>query len=282
MLRRTRSRGRGWTVPLAVLLLAGAWIACVEPAEAGMLTAGWGHRVSVGDGVVHVWSEFPPAGVDAAVGYPAWGYRFHPNYAMVDCDIDPEESMVILDGEELGEADDFDGFPSYLFIRPGQHVLEFRSEGMQTMILRGSFLSGAFIRVDRELEYGGDVHVVQLGDPVDVTGTGEPAYSPPVLPPDDGPAGPPAEPAMDRAEPGAGFLKLQVTPADAAVYIDDSFFGSGDEISRLHGYIRLATGEHAIQVTRPGYQARILPVHIISGEKQNLDIWLEMATPPEE
>lgn len=287
MIRKSRSTGRGWTVPLAVLLLAGAGSAGITAAEAGLLTVGWGHEVAVGDGVVHVWSEFPPPGVDAVIGYPAWGYRFHPDYAMVDCDVDPEEALVVLDGEMLGEADDYDGFPSYLFVRPGQHVLEFKVEGRQTLVIRGAFLSGAFVRVDRELEDGGAEQLVLLGDPVDVTHAAGAVYSPPVLPPDDGPAGVSVPAGMAQVETvvaqdvaEAGFLKLQVTPADAAVYIDDRFFGSGDEISRLHGYIRLSPGEHTIQVNRPGYQARTLPVNVIRGEKQSLDVLLQKAVPP--
>lgn len=289
MRRRTTLTFRDWSALLTSLLLVGAWGAGAVPVEAGLLTPGWGQSVCAGAGVVHVWSEFPPAvrGGDMAFVYPAWGYRFHPNYTMVDCDVDPEEAIVILDGEMLGEADDYDGFPSYLFIRPGMHTLEFRAEGLQSLVIRGSFLSGAFIRVDRELEYGGEPHVVELDEPVNVTQGEEPYHRPPpVLPPDDGPAGPPAAPPSmpgngpppESAADDAGFLKLQVTPADAAVYIDDRFFGSGDEISRLHGYIRLAAGEHTIQVTRPGFASRSLPVNIIAGEKQNLDLWLEKAS----
>jgi hypothetical protein len=254
-----------------------------------LLAAVCSHEVSAAEGVVHVWSEFPPQGIEAVIGYPAWGYRFHPSYAMVDCDVDPEEALVILDGETLGEADDYDGFPSYLFIHPGQHQLEFRYEGRQLLVLRGSFLSGAFIRVDRELERGGEPMLVELGEPVDVGGGEQPPYQPPVLPPDDGPAGPvspttgPDSAAETREQAGdAGYLELQVTPADAAVYVDDRFFASGDEISRLHGYIRLSAGEHSIQVTRPGYRARNLVVDVIGGEKQHLDVWLEQAAPPGE
>jgi hypothetical protein len=77
-------------------------------------------------------------------------------------------------------------------------------------------------------------------------------------------------------QPGeAGFLRLQVSPGDAAVYIDDRFFGSADEISRLHGFIRLSPGPHTIQVTRPGYASTSLPVEIVDGEKHHLDVWLE-------
>jgi len=285
---RTTSTFGFWFALLASLLFVGAWAAGTVPVEAGLLTPGWGQSVSTTEGVVHVWSEFPPAvvGGDVAFFYPAWGYRFHPNYTMVDCDIDPEEAIVILDGEALGEADDYDGFPSYLFIRPGMHTLEFRAEGRPSLVIRGTFLSGAFIRVDRELEFGGEPLVVELNEPVDVTGGEEPYHMPPpILPPDDGPAGPSATPpAMSGEEPraapaaaDAGFLKLQVTPVDAAVYIDDRFFGSGDEISRLHGYIRLSAGEHTVQVTRPGFVSRTLPVNVIVGEKQSLDVWLEKA-----
>jgi len=258
-------------VSLLLVLLVCACSAAGTAARADVLIAG--------HGVVHVWSEYPAAVVDPVLGYPAWGYRFHPNYAMVDCDIDPEEALVILDGEPLGEADDFDGFPSYLFIRPGRHQLEFRSPGCQPLTISGLFRSGAFIRVDRELEEGTEPQLVQLEEPEDVSGSGEPAYAPPTLPPDDGPAGPPdpPSPAGPAVSDEAGFLRLQVSPADAAVYIDDRFFGSGDEISRLHGYIRLAPGPHTIQVTRPGYQARTLPVEISVDEKQHLDVWLERA-----
>lgn len=285
MNRSTRSTCGSSTPLLTLFLLAAACCAGSAGAWAGVTTVGVGHDAAVADGVVYVWSEHPPAGIDAVVGYPAWGYRFHPSYAMVDCDVDPEEALVILDGEVLGEADDYDGFPAYLSIRPGRHELEFRAEGLQTLVLSGSFLSGAFIRVDRELGAGGEPMMVALGEPVEVSGEEQPPYQPPVLPPDDGPAGPPApggEAVTEDQTARDGFLKLQVTPADAAVYIDDRFFGSGDEISRLHGFIRLPPGEHSIQVTRPGYQTRTLPVSMLPGEKQNLDVWLEREASPED
>ncbi len=276
----------GSSAPLLTLfLLAAACCAGSAGARAGVITVGVGHDVAMADGVVYVSSEHPPEGIDAVLGYPAWGYRFHPSYAMVDCDVDPEEALVILDGEVLGEADDYDGFPAYLYIRPGRHELQFKADGLQTLVLSGAFLSGAFIRVDRELGAGGEPMMVALGEPVEVSGEEQPLYQPPVLPPDDGPAGPPAPQGAALPEDQAGrdgFLKLQVSPADAAVYIDDRFFGSGDEISRLHGFIRLPPGEHSIQVIRPGYQARTLPVSMVPGEKQNLDVWLEREVSPED
>lgn len=282
MLPRTGIPSLGLTALSSLIVLSLVAAAGSPAAWAGLLPIGWGSGVSTAEGVVHVWSEFPPGGRSVFV-YPGWGYRFHPDYTIVDCDVDPEEALVVLDGEVLGEADDFDGFPSYLFIRPGHHVLEFRAPGRRPLVMRGSFRSGAFIRVDRELEHGGEPQYVPLDDPVDVSGLEPPGYTPPELPPDDGPAGvvPPAAAADEQGgqavipPEGAGFLRLQVSPADAAVYIDDRFFGSGDEISRLHGFIRLAPGPHTIEVTRPGYAPKSLPLEIVHGEKQHLDVWLE-------
>jgi len=258
-------------------------------ADAGWGSGGWGHAVTIGPGVVHVWSEFPPPmGGPVIAGYPAWGYRFHPSYAMVDCDLDPEEAAVLLDGELLGEADDFDGFPSYLFVRPGHHHLEFRAPGLESLVLRGDFRSGAFIRIDREMEPGVETHLVDLGDPDSVSPPPLPEsqQAPPQLPADDGPAGaldgPPPAPEPPQTAGDAGFLRLLVKPADAAVYIDDRFFGSGEEISRLHGYIRLTPGEHTIQAIRPGYRSRVLPVNILVDDKQHLDLWLEAEPDPGE
>jgi len=39
----------------------------------------------------------------------------------IDFDVDPEESKIFLDGKLRGEADDFDGFPGLLHVRPGTH-----------------------------------------------------------------------------------------------------------------------------------------------------------------
>lgn len=259
MKRRNRSTFPDWSALLALLTVLFVCGAGVIPAQAGV-----------------------------AYLTPAWGSGFHPGYAMVDCDLDPEEALVILDGEVLGEADDFDGFPSYLFVRPGAHTLEFRAEGYQPLMVRGTFRSGAFIRVDRELGIGDAPLLVELETTENQDQMVERSHEPPpVLPPDDGPAGPQANQpsrAEERATGNqavnqAGYLRLKVIPGDAAVYIDDRFIGTGDEISRLHGALRLATGEHTIQVIRPGFVNRILQHLVIDGEHQQLDVWLESANP---
>jgi len=94
----------------------------------------------------------------------------------------------------------------------------------------------------------------------------------------DGPLGDPGRGEADSVPESAGLLKLMVKPADASVYIDDRLYGSGEEVSELHGFIRLSVGEHTIQIVRPGYQNRTLAVSVTAGEKQHLDVYLEAVT----
>lgn len=77
-----------------------------------------------------------------------------PNYAIIDTDISPEEAKVYLDGERLGEADDFDGLPKYLLISPGRHVLEFRRSGYQTLRIDIDARRGHYYDIDRSLNEG--------------------------------------------------------------------------------------------------------------------------------
>jgi len=75
---------------------------------------------------------------------------------VVDCDVDPEEAKVYLDGSRLGEADEFDGFPQYLTISPGHHVIEFRRTGYQTLRLELEARPGGYYDVNRKM-YAGDI-----------------------------------------------------------------------------------------------------------------------------
>lgn len=67
---------------------------------------------------------------------PSYSQRYSryssPDWAAIDTDISPEEAEVYLDGEFIGSADNFDGYPDFLYLTPGSHVLEFRRDGYET------------------------------------------------------------------------------------------------------------------------------------------------------
>ena len=68
-------------------------------------------------------------------GYgPGYGYGYAPSsdWAVVDTDVSPESARVYIDGQLIGTADDFDGFPDYLYLRQGRYKIEFRLPGFET------------------------------------------------------------------------------------------------------------------------------------------------------
>jgi hypothetical protein len=82
---------------------------------------GWGYG----------WSPYYYGAFYYGRGYGA-GYGNTSDWAVVDTDVSPEEARVYLDGRYIGTADDFDGYPDYLYLRPGQYKLEFRLEGYES------------------------------------------------------------------------------------------------------------------------------------------------------
>jgi len=272
---------------LAIMLLGGHCLASFD-VSAVPLVITWEEDGHQDDDVLHLWAAIPPNYVRPRVHSPFRGYRFHPHYALMDCELDPKEAMVIVDGELLGEADDFDGFPSYLMLRPGYHQVEFHHQGHRSLVLEGLFRTGSFIRVGRELEGGVGQRVIKLQAPrVIDTGRQQKKMPPPIDKGEEGisqlTAG--SEPSSVQTSPSlpvgsqdppddAGLLALTITPFDASVYLDDCFFGTGEEVSLLHGFIRLPPGEHRIQIQRPGYRAQTLEVVITAGEKQQLEVKL--------
>lgn len=120
---------------LLTMVVAVAWSASPDAAEAG-------HRRPF----------YPPP-------FGFWGpshvyVEGAPNRAYVDCDISPEDARVFVNGREIGEADDFDGFPRHLTLRPGRYRLEFRHPGYRTLVVEVDLRRGWLFRLDDDLQRG--------------------------------------------------------------------------------------------------------------------------------
>jgi hypothetical protein len=171
---------------------------------------------------------------------------------------------VILDGEPIGEAREFNGTWDVLELEPGRHVFTFEAPGYMSLEVGVAAATGRRYRVAYELRKG------EGRDPRSDALLG-PAAPPAAVPPDGAAA--PQPPAQgrttDRGEPGLrrGFLKIYVSPSDAAVYLDGEFLGRGDELARLHGAIPVAAGGHRIEVVRPGYRSRMENVDVGDGQQ---------------
>ena len=207
----------------------------------------------------------------AAYGYPyGYPYGYAPGYAyggaypaaaFVDTDISPEEAQVYLDGEYVGTADDFDGFPTYLPIEAGKHELTFKLEGFRSVTKQIDAPARAVLSFDFRLPEG-------TGGEADESPGGQ------------GNAGSAyegeSEVALQNAEEvGPGFVALKVTPPDASVYLDGVFLGSADVVSRLHGNLRVESGKHRIEVVRPGHKAASKEITVKAGERLTVSIDLK-------
>ena len=67
-----------------------------------------------------------------------------------------------------------------------------------------------------------------------------------------------------------GLLTLNVTPADASVYVDGRFVGS----ARQTGDLELRPGRHRVEVVRPGYRTAERDLTIETGRTQTLSLAL--------
>ena len=228
-------------------------------------------------------------------------------------DVSPEEARVFLDGRYIGIADDFDGFPDFLYLRKGKYVLEFRLDGYETQSVTIDAKPGARFDVNNKLKKipgapqygsydtpkpeGGIIRFwgKQRGVDVPYEGEGPPASRPPrgsdlEVQPDDAPAPPPgaqprddawrqpalasAPPAAEAVRPKQGRLHFLVSPGDAVVYLDDKFLGIAQEIDSLERGIPLAPGKHTVTVSRPGYQDKKIDVSVSPGETREVEITL--------
>jgi hypothetical protein len=97
------------------------------------------------------WSPYYYGAFYYGRGYGA-GYGGGPSdWAVVDTDVSPEEARLYLDGRYIGIADDFDGYPDFLYLRPGQYKLEFRLEGYESQTVNVDARPGVKLDLNSKL-----------------------------------------------------------------------------------------------------------------------------------
>ena len=249
-------------------------------------------------------------------GYgPGYGRVYGPadQWAVIDTDISPEEALVYLDGRYVGTADDFDGYPDYLYLRPGRYRIEFRLEGYQTLTRQiearpGMYLDftdklhkisgakhyGSYERPRQQGEvrryFGKSRDSVEAIDPAQQSGDAsvmaEPGDEDSDSPEQVAPA-PPPQPRRDRIQYGERWrgadrsraeartrLRLNVEPSDAAVYVDNRFVGTAEEVNSLERGVSVSPGKHTVTVSRPGFRDKTSEVTVDQGKTETLEISL--------
>lgn len=247
-------------------------------------------------------------------GYPYYGgvtvypNRSYGDLGALDLDLAPERAEVYVDGQRVGVADDFDGFPTFLWLEQGTYDVVFYMPGFRTLARQYSIYPGLIIDVEDTLEAGESVRPEDLPsksherrdariredrererayregrlrpratprpDREDWRERSPGAVIAPRAEADDDDQDEDGSPSLDmRGEPGT--LTLRVEPEDASVYLDGRFIGTGEEISKLRSGLIVDPGAHRIEVVRPGRKSESRNFTADAGGEVELEIELD-------
>lgn len=184
----------------------------------------------------------------------------------LDLDVRPEKAEVFLDGKRLGVADNFDGFPEFLWLKEGTYDLVIYKEGYKTLARQVTIYPGVVIDIEDRMEAGQAVRPEDLKSKETVNRderhrrNRERAAV--------------AESRRGTAK-SVGRLQLEVEPEDAAVYLDGHFLGIAGELAGLSAGLVIEPGEHELEIVRPGYATHRRLVEIAEDETAELEVELE-------
>lgn len=231
--------------------------------------------------------------------YPHGGYDRYDRYdrddmGALDLDISPGRTQVYLDGQNIGTVDDFDGWPQYLWLPKGTYDVAFYLDGYKTLARQVTVYPGLVIDMDDHMEEGPSVLPQDLQTKIHDRRDERLRYERersnridrgergddwrermPRRDRDDD-----AEDADGRAAvsaPGGenGWVRFEVDPEDASVYLDGRFVGTAGELANLQRGLKVAAGDHHLAVVRPGRQPEEKDFEVEAGEETSLSIDLD-------
>jgi hypothetical protein len=207
----------------------------------------------------------------------------------LDLDVSPERAEVYVDGRYVGRADDFDGFPTYLWLPKGTYDVVLYREGYETIARQYSIYPGLVIDVEDRMVPGEAKKPEELiskstvnreermrrdrerAEAAGAYGDGERWREREEAV---GGEGRRRDRVRDQGQEGEGrdaaVLSLEVEPEDAAVYLDGRWLRGG--VGRS---IELEAGNHTIEVVRPGFRPEKREIQARAGDRLDLVIELK-------
>jgi len=205
----------------------------------------------------------------------------------LDLDIRPDDTKVFLDGQLIGTTDDYDGWPRYLWLHEGTYELIFYNEGYQTIVREYEIRPDVVLDVEERMQPGESIPPEELTtarlrreraqDDDEYVFRRRESYDEPRWD-RDAERRERTEPAPEeldaRADPGR--VHLTVEPAEASIYLDGRFIGTGEELGRLRSGLLIDAGEHLVQVVHPKYAPKEETFTVEAGEQIELSLSLEI------
>ncbi len=187
----------------------------------------------------------------------------------VDLDIRPGKAEIYVDGAYVGVADQFDGYPAYLWLDEGTYELTFYKEGYETISRQYTIYPGVTLEVDDRMRRGeATAPAGPVGDLLPQAGSRAAGDSEWAAPPS-------VQTRPTAAVSGdGGRIAIAASPGDAAVYLDGHFVGTASEIAQLGTGLIVEPGDHVVEIIRPGYESQRVPVSVTAGERLDLELVL--------
>jgi PEGA domain-containing protein len=178
--------------------------------------------------------------------------------ATIETGVSPAKAEVVLDGEAVGFASDYNGRWDELTVAPGQHTITFRAKGYRSLVVDLEARPGATYKFHDALAPGeGEEHRTLAS------------------------AEPPAtQPPQEANAPGSvtvatGRLRIHAEPPDAAVYLDGEYLGMAGDLDRIHGSLAVAAGKHRLEVVRPGFASTARSIDVEGTAPATVELRLE-------
>lgn len=166
-------------------------------------------------------------------------------YGAIDCDVLPEEAGVYVNGEYLGIADQFDGWPRYLYIQAGKYDISFKLDGYEDLNLKVEVIPNKTIRIKEKMKR---------------------------IPPSQF-----KEEKMEEFQEkklSKAKISISLFPDEAVLYLDGKLWLTAQEVVRLHNPLQIDSGKHIIEALCPGYENFKKEIDMKSGEYLELNIVL--------
>lgn len=221
---------------------------------------------------------------------PYYASQVRDSMGALDLDLKPGDTKIYLDGHYIGTADNFDGWPQYLWLEQGDYHFVFYAEGRRTIAREYKILPSVVIDVEDRLERGESTPPEELF-PVPTERRDERLARNAEMR-----ARAEAEAEADwrrrseeiRREGGDwddegyetpsgefGSLQLTAAPPDASVYLDGRFLGTAADLMRLARGLTVDAGDHTLSIVRPGYDPEEIPFTAEPGEIVEIDVELQ-------
>ncbi len=254
---------------------------------------------------------YAPYGHMAYGGGGYGGSYYRASAAALDLDISPEEAQIYVDGKLVGIADNYDGFPRYLWLDAGVHNLVIYHEGYETLGKQIKLEAGGSLRLKDKMVKGVAKSPEKMYEQLDpLPGRQAKAEKRTQLAPwryddrDAGEQGASGSEAVRRSRAPEGQASprsrdqwrqrgsssraassvevdlrsepakvvFAIQPEDAAIYVDGQLVGGAAQLADLGAPLMLDAGDHVVEISRPGYQGHRVEFTIKSGETETVKI----------